>query len=161
MWIAFQLELGFRLREQRGEDLGERMRHAAELTLETASFLVLIGGDCPVLNAGYVARALRLLESGCDAVLGPAEDGGYVLLGLRRSDPLLFSGFPWGTSKVLEMTRERLRQAGLAWRELETLWDLDRVEDLERLERVAGQGGLGETGTELRRNVFDRKAQSR
>jgi hypothetical protein len=143
IFAELHVELGFRLREQRGEDLGERMRHAAERTLESAASLVLIGGDCPVLKAEHVARSLHWLERGCDAVLGPAEDGGYVLLGLRRSDPRLFAGLPWGTSEVLEMTRQRLRQLGLEWRELEPLWDLDRVEDLERLERVSGQEQAG------------------
>ena len=122
------------LREQRGRDLGERMRHASERTLEEARSLVLIGADCPVLEAHHVASALRWLERGSDAVLGPAQDGGYVLLGLRRVHGLLFTGLPWGGPRVLDLTRERLRNLGFRWRELEPLWDLDTTEDLLRLE---------------------------
>jgi len=134
VFVALHNALGICLREQRGEDLGARMAHAAEQTLRQATKVVLIGADSPVLTADHVARALEWLADDCDAVLGPAEDGGYVLLGLRRTHPSLFSGMPWGRSEVLALTRERLRQEGFRWRELETLWDIDRAGDLKRLE---------------------------
>ncbi len=122
---------------QRGDDLGARMAQALETTLADAAFAVLIGTDCPVLNENYLAQACAALANGADAVLGPAEDGGYVLIGLSRFDPAVFSGVAWGTSAVLKQTRQRL--VGLAWSvtELDTLWDLDRPNDLERL-RVLG-----------------------
>jgi glycosyltransferase A (GT-A) superfamily protein (DUF2064 family) len=66
-------------------------------------------------------------------VLGPAEDGGYVLLGLRRIDPQLFNNLPWGTDQVLAMTRDRLQQLGWGHQLLPVLWDVDRPEDLPRL----------------------------
>jgi glycosyltransferase A (GT-A) superfamily protein (DUF2064 family) len=76
---------------------------------------------------------MRLLRGGCEAVLAPAEDGGYALIGLTKVSPRLFSGIAWGTSAVYEETAGRLAAAGYRWRALRTLWDVDRPEDLERL----------------------------
>ncbi len=123
---------GIALETQVGEDLGERMLRAAEQGLRGAGSVLLIGTDCPALSVIHLRQALLWLESGTDAVVGPAEDGGYVLLGLRRADPLLFEGMAWGGDRVLQETRDRLSELGCQWRELETLWDLDRPEDLER-----------------------------
>jgi len=117
---------------QVGPDLGGRMEHAARQALDKAESVLLIGGDCPVLGPGHLEQALTWLASGEDAVLGPAEDGGYVLFGLRRTDPILFSDIEWGGEDVLAMTRARLGGLGWTWRELETLWDLDRPQDLDR-----------------------------
>jgi len=120
------------LQTQCGDDLGARMAQALETTLADTDFAVLIGTDCPALDEHYLAEACAALANGADAVLGPAEDGGYVLIGLRRCDPALFAGVAWGTSAVLAQTRRRF--AALAWsvHELATLWDIDRPEDLER-----------------------------
>jgi rSAM/selenodomain-associated transferase 1 len=124
---------GVSLHGQRGRDLGERMLSAAADALERADGVVLIGTDCPLLDGAYVSSALRALNE-WDAVLGPAEDGGYVLLGLRRAAPVLFRDMPWGGSRVAELTRERMRALGWSWQELATLWDLDRPKDLLRLD---------------------------
>jgi len=126
-------EQGIRLETQVGADLGERMAQAASCQLASGGPLLLIGGDCPALQAGHLLQALDWLKGGCDAVIGPAEDGGYVLLGLNKSGPALFQGIAWGSDSVLDETRRRLRQLGWQWRELELLWDLDRPADLERL----------------------------
>jgi glycosyltransferase A (GT-A) superfamily protein (DUF2064 family) len=67
--------------------------------------------------------------------MGPAEDGGYVLIGLRQFDARLFSNVTWGTERVAHETRERLQSLGWRWQELETLWDVDRPADLVRLEQ--------------------------
>jgi len=117
---------------QSGSDLGARMEHAARQTLDKTESVVLIGGDCPVLNPCHLEQTLVWLASGEDVVLGPAEDGGYVLLGLNRAAPMLFSDIEWGGSDVLAETRARLQDLGWSWRELETLWDLDRPRDLHR-----------------------------
>ena len=122
---------GLRLRLQRGADLGDRMHNAADEVLRRAGAVVLVGADCPGLDADYVRAALQALAD-ADAVLGPAEDGGYVLLGLRWAAPELFSGVPWGTGAVADTTRGRLRDLGWGWRELPVLWDLDRPTDLAR-----------------------------
>ena len=71
----------------------------------------------------------------------PAEDGGYVLIGLRRPQPALFADVPWGSETVMTETRRRAEKLGLAVRELAALWDVDLPEDLERL-RKAGLGEL-------------------
>ena len=125
---------GASLHEQCGGDLGERMAHAFASALQAADRVVLVGSDIPALDAGYLQRALAMLEE-VPAVLGPAEDGGYVLVGLRRPEPALFEGVAWGSAGVLVQTRERLARLGLRWRELEPLCDLDRPEDLARLSR--------------------------
>jgi rSAM/selenodomain-associated transferase 1 len=121
------------LQVQQGEDLGDRMCHGAETALRTVKMVVLIGADCPLMSAAHLQQALDWLSTGEDAVLGPAEDGGYVLLGLKRNDPRLFSGISWGSGKVLDCTRARLKELGWGWQELPELWDLDRPADLKRL----------------------------
>jgi rSAM/selenodomain-associated transferase 1 len=121
-----------KIRPQCGADLGMRMGHAAQEALGRHSRVALLGVDCPVLNASHLDRTFRWLEEGMDAVLGPAEDGGYVLLGLKRWHPLLFQGHAWGGDDVAATTREALRQIGWQWRELPTLWDLDRPDDFAR-----------------------------
>lgn len=120
---------------QYGEDLGDRMHHAFERALSRrgCTSAVLMGSDCPALTGTHIRSALRVLHDGYDAVLGPAEDGGYVLLGVARTDRRLFEGIAWGTSEVLDQTRTRLRELGWRWRELETLWDVDRPADWARL----------------------------
>lgn len=125
------------LHRQCGRDLGERLFHAACDASQRAAHLILIGADCPLLDRDYLQRALVLLSSGRDAVLGPAEDGGYVLLGLRRAAAQLFAQMPWGGERVAALTRERLVRLGWCWGELPTLWDLDRPEDLVRFADLA------------------------
>ncbi len=133
------------LHTQHGADLGERMRQAAASALAESDYALLIGCDCPTLTAAYLRQALTALKKGYNAVLGPAEDGGYVLLGLRHADPELFGGIAWGTDTVLDSTRSRLRRLKWRWHELAEQWDVDRPEDLMRLKRntaVAEEVGL-------------------
>jgi len=122
----------FRL--QRGADLGERMQHAFRAALRRHRRAILIGSDAPSLRAADLRRAARWLQGGCDAVLAPAEDGGYALLGLRRLPPRLFEGIAWGGNEVYSATVRRLGAA--RWRALRTVWDVDRPADLERLGSV-------------------------
>jgi uncharacterized protein len=124
------------LRAQGSGDLGARMQRAFERALRTARIVVLIGTDCPVLRVADLRAGARALQSGADAVLSPAEDGGYALIGLRRTSPRLFCGIEWGSDSVLAETRRRLRELGWRWRELRTVWDVDRPEDYARLERL-------------------------
>jgi glycosyltransferase A (GT-A) superfamily protein (DUF2064 family) len=77
--------------------------------------------------------AAALADGLRDAALVPAEDGGYVLIGLARARPSVFDGVSWGTRRVLAETRDRLRAAGLHWFEGPLLWDVDRPADLARL----------------------------
>jgi hypothetical protein len=118
---------------QAGGDLGARMFAALHSALARHPRALLVGSDCPVLSARHLRDADRALCDGNDAVLVPCEDGGYALIGLRRVDPRLFEGVAWGGESVMEETRSRLRRLGWSWRELETLWDVDRPQDYERL----------------------------
>ncbi len=121
--------------DQAAGDLGSRMARAFRETLRSASTAVLIGTDCPSLTSDDLRTGVEVLRKGMDAVIGPAEDGGYVLIGLRRYASQLFNGIPWGTGDVLSQTRERLSGLGWEWHMLPEQWDVDRPEDLERLKR--------------------------
>ncbi len=116
-------------------DLGARMLAAFEV--QKNSPLLLIGTDCPALTTGHLQACADVLRDGHDAVFLPTEDGGYVLVGLRTPQPILFEAMPWSTDKVMAETRRRLQRAGLAWREPAMLWDVDTPADLERL-RASG-----------------------
>ena len=123
-----------RLRKQRGHVLGARMGAAMQDMLSRRSCALLTGSDCPGMRARHLRDAAGHLAGGADAVLGPALDGGYVLIGLRRYDASLFSGLDWGTDRVLAETRRRLVGLGWRWRELEPVPDIDRPEDLVHLD---------------------------
>jgi hypothetical protein len=124
------------LHTQHGADLGERM-HCALVPTPA----LLLGTDCADLVAADVQAAVRALECGHDAVLGPAADGGYVLIGLARPAPWLFADMLWGGPRVLGETRERLRARGWIWWELPLRHDVDRPQDLALLQ---GQEGTDE-----------------
>jgi len=125
------------LRTQAGADLGGRMRDALDAALASGSRAILIGTDCPVLDVAYLAQAAAALDDH-DAVFGPVEDGGYVLVGLARSVDV-FSGVPWSTSQTMEATRVRVRAVGATWHELPVLWDVDEPADLARWETLAAR----------------------
>ena len=113
-------------------DLGTRMARALQRALLTHECAVLIGTDAPALDATYLRAAHDRLADH-DAVLGPALDGGYTLIGLRRFEPSLFEAVPWSTPQVLAITRERLKAAGLRHAELAPLHDIDEPADLVHL----------------------------
>ena len=94
---------------------------------------ILIGADCPALMPIDLRRVARLLHGNADIVLAPAEDGGYALIGARRISPSVFANVEWGSADVLAQTLANLERAGLRYRLLRTVWDVDRPEDLERL----------------------------
>ena len=128
---------GVGLRAQGEGDLGMRMARALEFALAAGAPALLIGCDCPALTSAYLREAAGVLAGGSDAVLGPAEDGGYVLIGLARSPPAqLFENIAWGTASVMQETRTRLARRNWRWRELALLWDVDRPEDLQRLRQL-------------------------
>ncbi len=129
-FAAWRDRYGVELRDQDGGDLGERMRHAISESLARGVPALLIGSDCPLLDAPYLGLAASALADH-DAVLGPAEDGGYVLVGLARAvDP--FTGISWGTAGVIATTRERLASQQATWKELPMKWDVDTADDLAR-----------------------------
>ena len=124
-------EFGATLQEQRGGHLGERMARAFERLLAAGPAL-LVGADCPSLSAADLHAAATSLATH-DAVLQPAEDGGYVLVGLAKAVPGLFEGIHWGEANVMRDSRVRLRTACATWREMPVRWDVDRPEDYRRL----------------------------
>ena len=123
---------GVALAPQRGADLGARMGNAFDDGLARHGRVIIIGTDCPVLTVQHLHDAQAALASGDDAVLIPAEDGGYALIGLTRCDNRLFENITWSGDSVLAATRERLKALKWRWHELETLWDIDRPEDYRR-----------------------------
>jgi len=122
------------LQQQKGLDLGERMNHAFCQALNNYSCALIVGCDCPSLTEQDLEEALTALtHSGC-CVLAPAEDGGYVLIGLNQPHPELFDNMPWGTGRVLEQTRARIKRYHLHHHELKEQWDVDTPNDLTRYE---------------------------
>ena len=122
------------LHVQVGTDLGERM-HAAIAASPGAT--AVIGTDCPFLEPDDLVLTAGALRRGdADVVIGPAFDGGYVLIGVDRPRPELFARVDWGTDSVLAQTRERAWAARLRLLELAARRDVDRPEDLEALAGV-------------------------
>ncbi|WP_260851515.1 TIGR04282 family arsenosugar biosynthesis glycosyltransferase [Denitromonas ohlonensis] len=133
---ALAATTGIPLHVQHGAHLGERMHHALRALTTTAPTL-LIGTDCPMLDAGMLQACASALQRGDDAVFLPAEDGGYALVGLRQPQPDVFRDIDWGSGAVMAQTRDRLRECALRWAEPATVWDVDRPQDLDRLQRSA------------------------
>jgi rSAM/selenodomain-associated transferase 1 len=121
-----------RLSQQRGSDLGERMHNAFAEALAHYQHALLIGCDGPSLTEEDLQQALAALNDGSDAVIAPAEDGGYVLIGLNTPQPTLFNHMAWGSNQVMAETRQRLSTAGLQLHELKCQWDVDTIEDWRR-----------------------------
>ena len=119
------------LRQQVEGDLGARMLSAFQDS-STAAGTLVIGTDCPALSASHLREAAQVLRDR-NAVVYPAEDGGYVLIGMRKVLPEVLADIDWGTDRVMQQTRERLRACRCTWDEPRILWDVDRPEDLERL----------------------------
>jgi hypothetical protein len=114
---------------QQGDDLGQRMHHAfARAFHEGYTKAVIIGSDCPGISRDSINRSFGLLD-GHDAVVGPARDGGYYLIGLKQALPELFCGIDWSTDRVLQQTRDVLQKLSLSCALLPMLRDVDRPED--------------------------------
>ena len=126
---------GFRLVAQRGADLGERLSALLRELLEDGhAGAIAIDSDSPTLPMAYVMEAARVLaEERCDVVLGPCEDGGYYLIGLRSPQPDLFEGVPWSTDAVFSMTIGKASRRGLSVHVLPRWFDVDTETDLRRL----------------------------
>ena len=124
-----------RLVPQRGADLGERLSNILTDLLDLGHIAALaVDSDSPTLPMAYVAEAAKVLSSGrCDVVLGPCEDGGYYLVGLRVPQPALFEGIPWSTDAVFAMTLDKARVRGLSVHLLPQWFDVDTEADLRRL----------------------------
>ncbi len=135
------------LYHQKGCDLGERLAHAIKASFtdsshsKTTAGVFVVGTDCPSLSAQYLQTACSMLEQ-YDAVIGPADDGGYVLLGLKIPNAGLFKDIEWGGSSVFEATLSRLLKFNLSYYELPSLSDIDHPQDLVKLKGHAAFSGL-------------------
>lgn len=122
-------------------DLGARIERVLRAALEGAAFAIAIGADAPALPARLLEGARAALND-ADAVIGPADDGGFYLLGLRACPEGLLSDLPWSSSDTYTRTLERLRSRGLRVEVLERWFDVDRVEDLDRLRDALRNGEI-------------------
>ncbi len=123
---------GWQLVPQAAGDLGERMRHFFETSLQQHQRVVLIGSDSPTLPAEYLHQAFEALTNH-PVVLGPAEDGGYYLIGMRTSVADIFTGIEWGEGEVLQHTLKKLQQQDCDYHLLPEWYDIDHLEDFVRL----------------------------
>ncbi|MES3010870.1 MAG: TIGR04282 family arsenosugar biosynthesis glycosyltransferase [Pseudomonadota bacterium] len=132
---ALSIHIGVRCVAQHPGDLGQRMHAAVQAA---AGPVLVVGTDCPALTPADLQAAAQHLRDGHDAVVQPAEDGGYVLIGLRAPCWPVFNGVAWSTDQVMPHTRARLAAQGLRWLEAPTLWDVDVPADLPRLRTLPG-----------------------
>jgi rSAM/selenodomain-associated transferase 1 len=132
---ALALPHGYRLTRQIDGDLGARMAAALREALEGGAHALLLGCDCPGIDARVLEQAFEALARH-DMVFVPTEDGGYALVGARVDAPAAFEAITWGADSVMMQTRERLGRLGLSWHELPTLWDVDEAQDWVRVLRA-------------------------
>ncbi len=127
-WLGYDLAYF----PQRGDDLGQRMAQALAASFEQgAKQVVIIGTDCPALTASFIHQAFGQLTQR-EIVIGPAEDGGYYLIGLSRFLPALFQGIDWGSDRVLGQTQVIIQHHHYTVDYLPQLFDLDRPNDWQR-----------------------------
>jgi rSAM/selenodomain-associated transferase 1 len=148
---------GVPLQRQSGGDLGSRQLHALEEALGTGyQRAVIIGSDCPTITPRDIGIALATLTEH-DLVIGPAEDGGYYLIGATEPIPRIFEGISWSSEKVLRQTLERAKRAGLRVGLLEPKRDIDTFDDLETYYRSVRDGEmepLGRDSWDLLRSIL-------
>jgi uncharacterized protein len=116
------------IHNQQGRDLGERMYNALKTSLNKYSHCVLIGSDCPVITTDYIGQAFKALESHT-VTLGPATDGGYVLIGCTQISPGIFANTEWSSPTVLQQCLANIRHLNYSHHLLAELWDIDTPND--------------------------------
>jgi len=131
-WQAFDLPDSLRWSAQAEGDLGLRMLIASQCALERFDKVVLVGTDCPSLTTARIQTAVQQLNQH-DAVMIPATDGGYVLLGFREVDESLFSDIVWSTASVAAVTKQRMAALGWTLALFDPLHDIDEPKDLKHL----------------------------
>lgn len=117
---------------QSGQDLGQRMFQALASALKNHPAAILAGGDIPQLSPEILTEGIQQLQ-GHDLVIGPASDGGYYLIGMKRPEPRLFEGIAWSTDSVCRQTLAKARALRLSAHILPTLHDVDEAEDWEKV----------------------------
>lgn len=124
--------VNFKLSVQAGKDLGTRMYNALAQALNYYSKAILIGTDCPFLSLDDLQQAINALDNN-DMVFSPANDGGYVLVGAKKTNSAIFEHIDWGTNMVMVQTRTALVQHKISWQELTEQYDIDIEDDLRKL----------------------------
>ncbi|GGY71199.1 TIGR04282 family arsenosugar biosynthesis glycosyltransferase [Marinobacter zhanjiangensis] len=127
---------------QQGADLGERMTRALASRLLETDIAMVVGSDCPSVDAAYIEQARQALRQ-ADVVFGPSDDGGYVLIAARRTQPEMLQGVAWGSEDALEQSVAAVRNAGLGVATLSPLWDVDELADWDRFLKEFGQSSTG------------------
>ena len=117
---------------QKSDDLGDNMLHAIRTGLQVYSNVILIGSDCPDISVNDLQQADDALNQGYDVVFGPAEDGGYYLIGMNQVYDELFSNINWGESEVFSSTLNKAKLLSLNVKLIRTLYDVDTVKDYAR-----------------------------
>jgi rSAM/selenodomain-associated transferase 1 len=121
---------------QRGRDIGEIMENALQDLFDRgASKAVITGVDIPDLNRTIISDAFLKLEN-ADVVIGPAEDGGYYLIGMKTEYPEIFQGISWSTGKVFDETVRIIERMGLSYSTVKMLSDVDRIGDITRYDNL-------------------------
>lgn len=131
-FIHLSDKYGIRRILQHGNDLGERMSNALKTSLINSQQCIIIGTDCPSIDQSYIYQAFEQLIN-VDVILGPALDGGYVLIGSRTHHDQLFKHIIWSTSDVFKQTVKNVNLLKLKYHKLKTLSDVDTGEDLDLL----------------------------
>lgn len=122
--------IGYFIKRQQVErDLGGRMESAFDEVLQEHGKVILVGSDCPKITKAIIDDAFEKLNTN-DVVLGPSQDGGYYLIGLRRSCPEIFNNIRWSTDEVLSMTIKVIKDSKFEYALVEELNDIDTIEDL-------------------------------
>lgn len=115
---------------QFGSNFGEKMLNAFNIALTQHKLAVIIGSDCSELTSEIINMALKKLED-LDVVIGPAKDGGYYLLGLKKAYPQLFQNKTWSSDSVLSETLSTLKDLDLTFSLLPLLADIDTLQELK------------------------------
>ena len=133
-WKPKEGKISYRL--QKGEDLGEKMRIAFEEVFQKGyQKVIIIGTDCPEITANILIDAAIELNNH-DVVFGPAMDGGYYLLGMKKIHDRLFQNIPWSTDSVLEISIQYLKEKKIPYQTISALTDIDTAEDWEQYKKI-------------------------
>ncbi len=135
-FITCARQFDITLHQQKGENLGGRMCHAFDDVLTRADSALLLGCDCPSINSDDLQRAFKALELENTIAIAPAEDGGYVMIGLTQTLPMLFSDIAWGTHTVFDDTVQRVKHLGFSLYQTTRQWDIDTIDDWQRFKQL-------------------------
>ena len=127
--------------KQSGCDIGARMLNAVKTGLLHYKYCIVIGTDAPALDEEIIKQAIDVLQAGTEVVFVPAEDGGYVLVGLQQAYDFLFQEISWGSAEVMQQSKNKLDENNISYKELATCWDIDRLEDYQRYLKSTDERG--------------------